>query len=69
MNETRIKFYYKAVKCCQEKLASSSVSTSSFYVGANKPLEPNFLEVDTESICSSSFLPGALEIWVRIPSN
>lgn len=69
MNETGIKFYYKAVKSYQGKLASSSVFTSTFYVDANKPLEPNFSEVATESRCSSSFLPGALEIWVRIPSN
>jgi len=64
-----MKFYYKAVKFCQGTLASSSVSTSSFYVDANKPLDPNLSEVYTESRCSSSFLPGALEIWVRIPSN
>lgn len=36
MNETRMKFYYKAVKCCQGKLASGSVSTTSFYVDASK---------------------------------
>lgn len=36
MNETRIKFYYKVVKCCQGKLASGSGSITSFYVDASK---------------------------------
>lgn len=51
------------------KTGFGSVPSPSIYVDAVKPLESNLSEVDTGSICSSSFLPGALEMWVRIPSS